>query len=284
MTVLDVAPNKPMQDRREPRPATGSVTPTSTQPKTAEANNSVTGQQQPANIKNQPADNIKAETPESTTFPTDSQTQTQPPANLSDAQKPNDDELQISEDDEANSATPLKPSDTGVDFIHVAAHTRSLPKPEGNRQKETNNRAESKNPMTRVSPKSKAELEERAVQIIKHQFQKLPELKDFNLTDRRKDSCGYDLHAAKPGRVLRIEIKAHAREAKSVFVTKKEWDESRHRNRLAGDDRWELWNIENIAGETGNVQITRYFNLPEEARSREVGYWVDLNACQSESR
>ncbi|TAL02844.1 MAG: DUF3883 domain-containing protein [Verrucomicrobia bacterium] len=135
-----------------------------------------------------------------------------------------------------------------------------------------------------MSPKSKAELEERAVQIVRHQFQKLPELREFNLIDRRKDSCGYDLHAAKPGRVLRIEIKAHAREAKSVFVTKKEWDESRHRNRLAPDDRWELWNVENIAGETGNVQITRYFDLPETARSREVGYWVDLNACQSESK
>lgn len=96
-------------------------------------------------------------------------------------------------------------------------------------------------------------------------------------------NCGYDIHAAKPGRVLRIEIKSHLREAKSVFVTQKEWQQSRQRNGLAADDRWELWNVENVAAEAGKMRITRYSYLPDEARSRESGYWVDLSLCSSES-
>lgn len=98
--------------------------------------------------------------------------------------------------------------------------------------------------------------------------------------DGRKSNCGYDIHAAKPGRVIRIEIKAHLREAKSVFVTLKEWQESRQRNRLAADDRCELWNVENLALDAAKVRITRYSYPPEEARTHESGYWVDLNACQ----
>ena len=123
------------------------------------------------------------------------------------------------------------------------------------------------------------ELEERAMQIIRHQFGTNPELSGFVITDCRKDLCGYDVRAEKPGNVLRIEIKAHGREAKSVFVTKREWDESRVKDSAGQEDRWELWNVENLVGETGRTKITRYGNLPDDARSQEVGYWVDLNMC-----
>lgn len=108
------------------------------------------------------------------------------------------------------------------------------------------------------------------------------ELRDFKLRDERKRNHGYDLLAIKPGHVLRIEIKSHLREAKSVFVTQKEWQQSRQRNGLAADDRWELWNVENLAADAGKVRITRYSFLPDEARTRESGYWVDLSACSSE--
>ena len=135
--------------------------------------------------------------------------------------------------------------------------------------------------MAGISHATKTDLEEAAVQLVKQQFVTRPELRGLNFLDRRKDNCGYDVHAAKPGRVIRIEIKAHFREAKSVFVTQKEWQESRHRNRLAADDRWELWNVENLAADAGRVRITRYSDLPDEARTRESGYWVDLNVCHS---
>ena len=124
------------------------------------------------------------------------------------------------------------------------------------------------------------------MQVIKRQFKTQAALRDFNFLDRRKDNCGYDIHAAKAGHVLRIEIKSHLREAKSVFVTQKEWQESRQRNNWAADDRWELWNVENLAesfaGDASKVRTTRYSYLPEEARTRESGYWVDLSACSSE--
>ena len=68
-----------------------------------------------------------------------------------------------------------------------------------------------------------------------------------------------------------------------MFVTQKEWQESRQRDRLAPDDKWELWNVENLAVDAGMVRITRYSYLPDEARTRESGYWVDLSACASES-
>ena len=90
------------------------------------------------------------------------------------------------------------------------------------------------------------------------QFERIPGLRDFKPHDERKRNHGYDILALKPGHALRIEIKAHLREAKSVFVTQKEWQQSRQRNGLAADDRWELWNVENLATDAGKVRITRY--------------------------
>ena len=121
------------------------------------------------------------------------------------------------------------------------------------------------------------------MQVIMRQFALIPGLREFKALDERKRNQGYDVLALKPGHALRIEIKAHLREAKSVFVTQKEWHQSRQRNGLASDDRWELWNVENLAADAGKVRITRYSYLPDDARTRESGYWVDLNACHSES-
>lgn len=134
-----------------------------------------------------------------------------------------------------------------------------------------------------MSQVSKAELEDLAVEIVKRHFQTHPDLRGFNFLDRRRERCGYDIHAAELGRVLRIEIKAHSGEAISVFVTKSEWDASRERNRRAPDDKWELWNIENIAANAGKVRITRYPHLPGHTRTHEAGYWVDLSRCHPEA-
>ena len=283
LKVLDVTTSKGKTPQRESRPAIGPLKPKSDPTLEPDNAQQEKDQQHPEKTFTTETETPTSEQPASTPAEDDTQTNVSVDANLPTETKVEASDTDDSEYQDADNGKPLKPADTEVDFVHVAAHTRSLPKADRSRSGQTNNRTPDKNPLTRTTPKSKAELEERAVQIIRYQFQKHPDLKGFNLTDRRKDSCGYDIHAAKPGRVLRIEIKAHAREAKSVFVTKKEWDESRLRNRLTTDDRWELWNVENIASETGKARITRYLNLPQEARSHEVGYWVDLNACQSES-
>ena len=174
----------------------------------------------------------------------------------------------------------LKSPNSDAEFIHVAAHTRSRPTARP-RQQTGSTHGESANPLSRVSQATKAEIEETAVQLILRQFKIHPELSSFNSPiDRRKENKGYDLYAAKPGQVLRIEIKAHLRESKSVFVTQGEWQECK---RIAQpEDRWELWNVENLAADAGQVRITRYRRFPKDAL-RDSGYWIDLTKCQSEA-
>ncbi len=184
---------------------------------------------------------------------------------------------------EAEPARALKSADAETEFVHVVAHTRVYPRRERQQRETADRNPQEQHPMAGISHATKAAIEEAAVQVIKRQFQKCADLREFNFLDRRKDNCGYDVHAAKPGRVIRIEIKAHLREAKSVFVTQREWQQSRQQNRLAADDKWELWNVENLALDAGMVRITRYRYLPDDARTRESGYWVDLSACASES-
>jgi hypothetical protein len=283
LKVLDVTTSKGRTTQRESRPATGQLKSKSDSALEPDNAQKEQDQQRPEKTNTTEPDAPSSETTASSSAENDSQTNFPVDSNQPAKTEVDNSDTEDSDDQDADNGEPLKPADTEVDFVHVAAYTRSLPRADRGRSKQSANRTQDKNPLTKITPKSKAELEERAVQIIRHQFQKHPDLKGFTLVDRRKDSCGYDIHAAKPGRVLRIEIKAHAREAKSVFVTKKEWDESKFRNRIAADDRWELWNVENIASETGKARITRYVDLPIEARSHEVGYWVDLNACQSES-
>jgi hypothetical protein len=187
-----------------------------------------------------------------------------------------------STESEGESGCFLKSPDAEAEFVHVAAHTRSRPRRERQRGEAGERALQQQHPMAGVSHAKKTEIEEMAVQIIKRQFQRNPALRDFKLHDERLRNNGYDLLAIKASEALRIEIKAHFREAKSVFVTQKEWQQSKQRNGLAADDKWELWNVENLAADAGKVRITRYSYLPDEARTRESGYWVDLNACQSE--
>ena len=188
-----------------------------------------------------------------------------------------------SAEDEVESVCVLKSADADTEFVHVSAHTRSRPKGKRQQREPADKASRDQHPMAGLTHATKMEIEEAAVQVVLRQFHLVPGLRDFKAHDERKRNHGYDVLAIKQGHALRIEIKAHLREAKSVFVTQKEWQQSRQRNGLAANDRWELWNVENLAADAGKVRITRYNNLPDEARTRESGYWVDLNACHSES-
>lgn len=187
---------------------------------------------------------------------------------------------------EEDSSRPLKSPDAETEFVHVTAHTRRRP----GRERQTANtearRQPERNPLAGVSQATKAEIEDAATKIVLHQINSRgsSEWQGFRADDLRHRNLGFDVLAMKQGKQIRIEIKAHLRQAASVFVTKNEWDESRKHSKGPPEDHWELWNVENLAGDTaGKVRITRYRYLPEDARSREVGYWVDLNACHSES-
>jgi hypothetical protein len=187
---------------------------------------------------------------------------------------------------EEDFSCPLKSPDAGTEFVHVTAHTRRRP----GRERQTANaearRQPERNPLAGVSQATKAEIEDAATKIVLHQINSkgLPEWQGFRADDLRHRNLGFDVLAMKQGKQIRIEIKSHLRQATSVFVTSKEWQESRKNSKGPPTDHWELWNVENLAGDTaGMVRITRYRHLPEDARSREVGYWVDLSACASEA-
>jgi len=181
--------------------------------------------------------------------------------------------------EESDSAYQLKSPDSDAEFIQVVAHTRQRPRRERQQRESGERESQEQHPMAGIPNTTKAEIEDAAIRLILRQFQHVPMLREFKVHDERKRNHGYDILAIKPGHALRIEIKAHLHQAKSVFVTQNEWQQSRLRNSLAADDKWELWNVENLAAEAGRVRITRYAYLPDEARTRESGYWVDLNAC-----
>lgn len=186
---------------------------------------------------------------------------------------------------ENDSGCALKSPDADVE-VCVAAHTRRAPRRERQMVNDEARRQPARNPLAGVSQTTKAEIEDAATKIVLHQVNSkgLPEWQGFRADDLRHRNLGFDVLATKQGKQIRIEIKAHLRQAASVFVTRKEWDESRKHSEGPPADHWELWNVENLAGDTaGKVRITRYRYLPEDARSREVGYWVDLSACASES-
>lgn len=185
----------------------------------------------------------------------------------------------LDEDSDEEKDPALKSSDTEVEFVHVSAHTRSIRRSRSKGQPSTATQGGEKTGLADTPQRTKQELEDRAVEIITRQFETNIDFAGYKLKDRRKDACGYDLLAKRPGSVLRIEIKAHGRESKSVFVTNKEWEESRLKDQLAREDRWELWNVENLTSESATTRITRYGTLPEDARSKEVGWWLDLSAC-----
>lgn len=92
---------------------------------------------------------------------------------------------------------------------------------------------------------------------------------------------GFDLRAEKTGEVFKVEVKAHAGEASSVFVTRREYEEYLATLGVNGE-KWELWNVENLAKSSGkNPTIQRIGHIPESAM-KESGYWVDLSQCSQE--
>ena len=93
---------------------------------------------------------------------------------------------------------------------------------------------------------------------------------------------GFDLRGDKSGHTLKVEVKSHAREASSVFVTKREREEYDATHSVKGET-WELWNVENVAKSSGKLPtIQRIGHIPDSAW-KESGYWLDLSQCSQES-
>ena len=104
----------------------------------------------------------------------------------------------------------------------------------------------------------------------------------YKVTAMSQRNPGFDLGAEKPGDTLKVEVKAHAGEASSVFITQREWEEHLRTRDVSGQE-WELWNIENLAKSSGKKPtIQRVRHIPKSAM-KESGYWIDLNQCPQES-
>lgn len=103
----------------------------------------------------------------------------------------------------------------------------------------------------------------------------------YRVTPMSQRNPGFDLKAEKPGDTLKVEVKAHAGEASSVFVTQREWEEHLKTRDVSGQ-AWELWNVENLAKASGKKPtIQRVRHIPKSAM-KESGYWIDLNQCPQE--
>ena len=187
------------------------------------------------------------------------------------------------DEDQEETEESLKSGDTDADFVHVVAHARRRPGREHRRTLVREGAPREEHPMASVAPATKAQLENAAVTIVMRLFQQRPELTGFTVQDLRNRNLGFDLHVQKPDKSIRIEIKAHLRQAQSVFVTANEWSQSRQRSQGPPEDHWELWNVENLAADAGRACVTRYSYLPDQARTRESGFWVDLSACSSDA-
>jgi len=104
----------------------------------------------------------------------------------------------------------------------------------------------------------------------------------YTVTAMSQRNPGFDLKAEKPGDILEVEVKAHAGEASSVFVTQREWEEYL-RSRGVSGEAWEIWNVENLAKASGKTPtIQRIRHIPKSAL-KESGYWIDLNQCSQEA-
>jgi hypothetical protein len=165
---------------------------------------------------------------------------------------------------------------TTADFVPVRAHTRSRPQRQSRQQSRSNER-DDKSGLTTATQESKAALEQCGRNFATKKLQHM----GYTVTPMDQRSPGYDLLAVKPGDTLKVEVKAHAGEASSVFITQREWEEHL-KTRSASGEAWELWNVENLAKSSGkNPTIQRVRHIPKSAM-KESGYWIDLSLCPQE--
>ena len=163
-------------------------------------------------------------------------------------------------------------------------HAQARPRPrrrdrptteQGQRETQTS-QDERRSGLESLSQAEKKELEKRGRDYAADALRDL----GYQVTPMDERSPGFDLLAKKTNEVLKVEVKAHLRKASKVFVPKGEWKEYL-RSKGEASTRWELWNVEFLAADSGHcVNITRYTEIPADA-IEESGFWVDLNRCSS---
>jgi hypothetical protein len=166
---------------------------------------------------------------------------------------------------------------TRAEFVEVRAYSRSRPERPRGEQRDTG-RQDAKSGLSTATPESKAALEQKAREFAATELIEM----GYEVEQMGPQNPGFDLRALKPGEVLKIEIKSHARLASSVFLTQREWEEYLRTRKMHGVT-WELWNVEKLAESSGiQPTIQRIRHIPKSSM-KESGYWVDLNQCPQEA-
>jgi hypothetical protein len=170
------------------------------------------------------------------------------------------------------------PNTTTADFVPVRAHTRSRPQRSRRRQtQEQENRRETPSSLTGASAEDKAALEKRGRDYAAIKLDGL----GYKVTPMSQGNPGFDLKGERPGDTIEVEVKAHAGESSSVFITQREWEENLRIRGVSGV-AWELWNVENLVKALGKKPtIQRIRHIPKSAM-KESGYWIDLSQCSQE--
>ena len=100
----------------------------------------------------------------------------------------------------------------------------------------------------------------------------------YLVTQMPRENPGFDIRATKAESELRVEVKAHRATSAVVEITVREIEEYSQLQRHPSV-RWQLWNVENLAGAaSGPVTITRYDVIPDDAL-RERTLALDLRKC-----
>lgn len=168
------------------------------------------------------------------------------------------------------------PKTIRANLVEVRAHTRSAPRPPRSEQSEVGRQA-STTGLASISAETKADLEGIGREFAANELRHL----GYEVEPMGQQNPGFDLRGYKPGHTIKVEVKSHAREASSVFVTKREREEY-DATHVAKGETWELWNVENVAKSSGNVPtIQRIGHIPDSAW-KESGYWLDLSQCSQE--
>jgi hypothetical protein len=175
---------------------------------------------------------------------------------------------------QAKAPTELNhPDSVPAEFVEVGAHTRSRPQ-RARRQQQQDTRPDSESGLASVTSAEKDVLEQCGREYASRELQRM----GYKVTPMDQRNPGYDLLAQKPGDTLKVEVKAHSGEATNVFVTQREWEEYL-RTLQRHDERWELWNVENLAaGKKPKIKPIRH--IPKSV-PKVSGFWIDLNQCSS---
>jgi len=166
---------------------------------------------------------------------------------------------------------------TTADFVEVRGYTRSRAQRSQEQQSREAQREEGSG-LSAVTADDKTALEKCGRDFA---TQKLKAM-DYRVTPMSQNNPGFDLKAEKPGDVIKVEVKAHAGEANSVFVTQREWEEYLRTRNVLGET-WELWNVENLAKSSKRRPTIQRIRLIPKSAMKESGYWINLKQCSQES-